>query len=152
MKSFYAGIASLAVVVGALAVAVSPEAHAQVECDPSLGPCAGTKVVGKVNKADWPSFDALCAEEKKCKIVFTNEYIQIGGTRIPRDIVSNYTMDDKSNYGCEINGRPCKPILLGTVYYSDGSTGAQKAATFEFRNVKPVLKLNEVIKEWLGAQ
>jgi len=126
-------------------------ASAQVQCDPSLGPCAGSKKLGKVNKEKWPSFDALC-EGQSCKLILTNEYIQIGGTRLPREIVASYTMEDKSDYGCTVNGRPCNAILLGTIYYNDPNSDKKEAATFEFRNVKPVIKLNKEMKDWLGDQ
>jgi len=140
-SAFLAGIPSLQ---------ISP-ASAQVQCDPSLGPCAGSKKLGKVNKENWPSFDALC-EGQNCKLILTNEYIQIGGTRLPREIVASYTMEDKSNYGCTVNGRPCNAVLLGTIYYNDPKSNKKEAATFEFRNVKPVIRLNKEMKEWLGDQ
>ena len=125
--------------------------NAQPTCDPSLGPCAKTKTVGKVNKESWPSFDASCGGQD-CKIIMTNEYIQVGGTRLPREIVITYSMEDKSDYSCTVFGRPCNPILNGSIYYTNGEEGGIEAATFEFRNTKPAIKLNAEMKEWLGDQ
>jgi len=42
--------------------------------------------------------------------------------------------------------------LLGTIYYNDPKSDKKEAATFEFRNVKPVIKLNKEMKDWLGDQ
>ncbi len=129
--------------------AITPEAT----CDPSLGPCGGIKEKKIVFKDKWPSFDALCSGQN-CKIVMTNEFIQVGGTRLPRSIILNYSMQDNSDYSCtsSFTGGACNPILIGNIYYQGPKDKNQKAIVFEFRNYKPVSRLNTEMKQWFGDQ
>ena len=37
-------------------------------CDPTLGPCAGTKEKAPVYKDNWPSYDPISSGQK-CKVI-----------------------------------------------------------------------------------
>ena len=120
-------------------------------CDPTLGPCAGTKEKAPVYKDNWPSYDAICSGQK-CKVILNNDFIQVGGTKIPRAIAKSYKMADNSNYNCTINGRACKPVLVGNIYYKGRFERNEKAVVFGFNKYKPAISLNEQMKEWFGDQ
>jgi len=122
-------------------------------CDPTLGPCAGTKEKAPAFKDNWPSYDAVCSGQK-CKVILSNDYVQVGGTKIPRAIATSYEMVDNSNYNCtsSFTGGACKPILVGSIYYKGKSDSNEKAVVFGFKSYKPAKSLNIQMKEWFGDQ
>ena len=126
---------------------------AEATCNPDLGPCASIKEKKIVLKNTWPSYDALCSGQK-CKIIMTNEYIQVGGTKLPRPIILKYEMQDNSNYSCTspFSGGACKPILVGNIYYKGLKDKHIKAVIFEFRNYKPAQRMNDEMDQWFGDQ